>query len=94
MDFFSHGDWRPYFDHFQVLFSSSNPHIPDVLEHLLLPQISSDMNDELFLIHSDLEIMEALRDIGSHKSPGPDGMPGLFFQHFLAYCGAGGARDG
>lgn len=79
--------------HFQVMFSSTVLLIPDDLDHLILPQISGKANDELCLIPTDLEILEDIRDIGSNKSLGPDGMTG-FFKILLLNCWTRDARDG
>lgn len=71
-----------------MLFSSSDPSILDDLEQLISPEISGEENDALCLVPSDAEILETLCDIGSHKSPGLDGMTGLFYKYYWTIVGS------
>lgn len=73
--------------YFQSMFSSTNPSLPDDLEGLIDPIITSDHNALLCFIPSDLEILDCIRDIGSFKSLGPNGMTGLFFKHYREIVG-------
>lgn len=50
----------------------------DLFEHV----ISSSENDLLCLILSEYEIWMAISDLGSEKSPGPDGMTRLFYKTY------------
>lgn len=75
------------FQHFQTLFTSSDPAPPDDLDHLIDPIITTEENDMLCAIPTDLEIFKGIRDIGPHKSLGPNGMTGLFFEHYWPIVG-------
>ncbi|XP_062014109.1 uncharacterized protein LOC133730559 [Rosa rugosa] len=46
------------------------------------PCVTSDMNQKLCAPYSEEEVKCALFQMYSTKSPGPDGMPPLFFQHY------------
>ncbi|XP_013705040.1 uncharacterized protein LOC106408899 [Brassica napus] len=46
------------------------------------PRVSTQMNEELTKVVSEIEIKEAIFKINPTKAPGPDGMSALFFQKF------------
>lgn len=69
-------------NYFQNLFQSSNLAIPDDLEGLIKPCISSMENDSLCAVPSTEEIWTTLNQMGSHKAPGPDVMTALFYKRF------------
>lgn len=73
---------------FHSLFESYNPSILDDLEGLITPLISMEENIELCSISTLEEIRVAVWCIGSLKSPGPDGMTGLFYKHYWDIVGA------
>lgn len=73
--------------HFQHIFTSSDPILPNDLDSLIDPMISMEENTMLCSIPSGLDIFEAICDIGPHKSPDPDGMTGLFFKHYWPIVG-------
>lgn len=62
--------------------------IPDDLEGLINPQISSAENAELCSIPNIEEIRPAVWGIGSLKSPGSDGMTSLFYKQYWDIVGA------
>jgi hypothetical protein len=67
--------------HFSSIFTSSNP-VLSGLDDLFNPVITSSENDLLCLIPDEYEIWMAVSDLGSDKSPGPDGMTGLFYKTY------------
>jgi len=69
-----------FVDHFSTLFSSSNPIIDDSLFDLVSPVITADDNLALCSIPEEAEIFLAISELGLNKSPGPDGMAGLFYK--------------
>ena len=67
---------------YKNLFSSSNPQFPIALDNLILPVISDEDNVLLCAIPTAAKIKQTLFNIGSDKSPGPDGMSALFYKHY------------
>ena len=65
-------------DHFNELFSTSNPSFPADLEKLIEPCISAAENAMLLKIPSEEEIQRTIFEMNLLKAPGPDGMPRLF----------------
>ncbi|KAL5580419.1 hypothetical protein UlMin_012861 [Ulmus minor] len=76
-------------DYFDKLFSSSNPSVLDMDTVLscVKPRVSQCMNEHLSRPFTGDEIRTALADMPPTKSPGPDGMPGLFFQKYWDIVG-------
>ena len=66
-------------DHFNELFSTSNPSFLADLEKLIEPSISAAENAKLLKIPSKGEIQRMIFEMNPLKTLGPDGMPGLFF---------------
>ena len=76
-------DIEKYFEnHFNELYSTSNPSFPDDLENLIEPSISAAENEKLLKIRSEEEIQRTIFEMNPLKALGPDGMPGLFFNKF------------
>ncbi|KAG2712673.1 hypothetical protein I3760_04G137100 [Carya illinoinensis] len=71
-----------FIDHFKVIYTSINPYIPNQLENLFEKQISDQKNERLLVIPSEVEILEAIKQILNYKAPGPDGMTALFYRHY------------
>jgi hypothetical protein len=69
-------------NHFQLLFSTFRPDIPDDLFNLFDSLITSEENIYLCSIPSGQEISYALVSIGSTKAPGPGGFTALFYQKY------------
>jgi hypothetical protein len=67
---------------FSTLFQSSSPPFPEELSNLLEPVINDEDNAFLCSISLEEEIKEALFSMNSNKSPGPNGLPPLFFKHY------------
>jgi hypothetical protein len=84
------GDWFSsradiggiFSDHFQNLFSSSNPFIEEEMLDLFSPVISDDDNLSLCSIPTEQEVYQALASLGSSKALGPDGFTALFFKKY------------
>jgi hypothetical protein len=47
-----------------------------------IPQLSQDENTFLIAPFSEEEVFEAISQMERNKSPGPDGFPAEFYQHF------------
>jgi hypothetical protein len=71
-------------DSFKNLYTADPQVYPDELIDLIHSPISEDINQSLCRDFLDQEIADALFQIGPPKAPGPDGMPGRFFQRIWA----------
>ena len=72
---------------YQDLFTTSGPNsFEEILEQI--PQVvSTDMNQELTREFMAEEVEIALKQMAPLKSPGPDGMPPLFYQNYWSLVG-------
>lgn len=70
-----------FINHFSDIFSTSNPiNVPDVFD-VIRNRVPIDMKSELGVELSAEEVINAMKSMKSTSSPGPDGMPALFFQN-------------
>lgn len=77
-------------DYFGELFQSSNPAmtvIDEVVKHVDT-RVSSDMASQLSLPFTPDEVLTALSQMALLKSPGPDGLPAIFFQKYWNILGS------
>jgi hypothetical protein len=65
---------------FQQLYTSEGSREAAGVLELIGGLVTEDMNSKLIVSFSDSEIEVALFQMGPMKSPGPDGLPALFFQ--------------
>ncbi|KAK6120349.1 hypothetical protein DH2020_045906 [Rehmannia glutinosa] len=80
--------------YFSSLFSSDHPSDRDfskVLEKVQ-QKVDDNMNAYLTLPFTAEEVKKAVFDLGPERAPGPDGMPGLFFQKFWKIVGGDVSR--
>lgn len=70
------------FEYFYTLFKSSGPRKFDVILEKVDGCVTPNMNLSLTHQVTDEEIKEAVFQLGSLESPGPDDFPGLFYQKF------------
>lgn len=75
-------------DFFRSQYQCSNPVIPPDLEGLISPSIFYSENDLHCAIPEDDDIFAVVKLLGSHKTPGPDGLTALFFKSFWPTVGA------
>ncbi|KAL0327086.1 UNVERIFIED_CONTAM: hypothetical protein Sangu_1786600 [Sesamum angustifolium] len=70
--------------YFQKVFASNQPQVEDIAlgTAQLLPVVTPSMAEELLLPYTEEEVSKALFQMASFKSPGPDGMPPIFFKSF------------
>lgn len=71
-----------FLKYYENLFKTDSPHFPPNLNNLFSHDISDDDNRTISSIPSPSEIRKTLFSFASHKSPGPDGLPPLFFKSF------------
>ena len=73
--------------YYERLFTSSDPtkfeEILDTVQHKVTPK----MNQVLVKEFLEVEVKNAIKKMYPLKSPGPDGMPPLFYQHFWPKIG-------
>lgn len=68
-------------EYFNKLFKSSNSASFQGFFQNFNPKVTSEMNAHLCKEVTNEEIKEAVFAVKASRAPGPDGMPGLFFQH-------------
>ena len=73
---------------FSQLFTEENVNFPSNLENLISPLISDAENSELCRIPTNQEIKEVIFGLNSQKSPGPDGLPALFYKRYWTTVGS------
>ena len=67
---------------YQQLFTSSEPvNLDEILEQIPT-MVTKEMNSELLKEFIAEEVENALKQMAPLKSPGPDGMPPLFYQSY------------
>jgi hypothetical protein len=72
-------------DHFNHLFSSSNPLIEKEMLALFSKAITDEENLYLCSIPSEVEIFQALASLGSSKAPGLDGFTAFFYKKYWCF---------
>ena len=74
--------------YFSDLFKSSYPLDFAELLEVIVPKVSTDMNERLTGDFQGIEVHKALKQMYPLKSPSPDDIPPLFFQHFWPAIGS------
>jgi hypothetical protein len=71
-------------EYYKKLFGSSEPSSVSLNEDRTndIPQLSVEENNLLIANFSMEEIHDAIFQMEHNKSPGPDGFPAKFYQHF------------
>ena len=69
-------------NYYSDLFTSNTPPISQLVLDTISPSITNEMNADLLRNFSREEVEAALKDIEPLSTPGPDGMPPIFFQYF------------
>ena len=67
---------------YQQLFTSSEPMNLDEILEQIPTMVTEEMNSELLKEFIAEEVESALKQMAPLKSPGPDGMPSLFYQSY------------
>ena len=74
-------------DYFTSIFRSNGTTDMAALFDAIQPVVTEDMNEYLTCEFSLDEVHRALKQMHPKKSPGPDGMPPFFYQHFWSLTG-------
>ena len=67
---------------YKQLFTLSNPSGFETVLESIPKQVTDEMNDLLIVDFTSKEIETALKQMAPLKSPGPDGMPPLFYPSY------------
>ena len=73
--------------YFQDLFTSTNPPMANELMEAVFPRVTTEMNEILTRPYQAEEVKAAIFQMSPTKSPGPDGMPPLFYQNLWSVVG-------
>lgn len=71
-----------FLQHFKDIYKTSNPDLAIGIEELIQPTITPTDNLMLCNLPTKKEIHIAVKSIGAHKAPSPDGMTAHFFHHY------------
>ena len=74
-------------DYFNSIFRSNGPTDIAPITATVRPMVTDQMNEYLCQTFQADEVHKALKQMHPKKSPGPDGMPPLFYQHFWSLTG-------
>ena len=74
-------------DFYQDLFTSSNPTNFETILEQIPHVVIEEMNSELMKEFLTQEVEVALKQMALLKSPGPDGMPPIFYQNYWSLVG-------
>jgi hypothetical protein len=78
---------KHFLTHFTSQFCEEEVDFPTNLEELIPNSISDSENEELCRIPTPQEIKKTLFDMSAQKSPGPDGLPVLFYKKYWGTVG-------
>jgi hypothetical protein len=78
---------KHFLTHFTSQFCEEEVDFPTNLEELIPNSISDSENEELCRIPTPQEIKKTLFDMSAQKSPGPDGLPVLFYKKYWGMVG-------
>lgn len=78
---------RKILEFYQHLFSTNSPTIPQDLDNLNEPLITSEDNEILIKLLDAEEILSTLKKMAPEKASGPDGMTMFFFRFFWDVVG-------
>lgn len=74
-------------DYIQQLFSTADSNGVEDVVGFTGRCVTEEMNSALIANFSKIEMEAALKQMAPLKAPGPDGMPPIFFQHYLSTIG-------
>ena len=74
-------------DYFNTIFRSNGPIDTAPITTAVRPVVTTQMNEYLCQPFQADEVHKALKQMHPNKSPGLDGIPSLFYQHFWSLSG-------
>jgi len=74
-------------DYFHSIFRTNGPSETADVITAVQPVVSMSMNEALTMEFRAKEVAKVLKQMHPKKSPGPDGIPPLFYQHYWSLVG-------
>lgn len=74
--------------HIKSILSTKGPRELSLLKEVINPIVSGEYNQVLLVTTSESEIKEVVFQLGTLKSPGPEGILAKFYQHMWEHIGS------
>ncbi|KAL0375714.1 UNVERIFIED_CONTAM: putative mitochondrial protein [Sesamum calycinum] len=71
----------------EIMWKQRAPACIDEVVRTVTPKVTNEMNQMLCEPYSEVEVVQAISHMSPYKSPGPDGLPPIFFHKFWHLIG-------